>query len=120
MQTHGEEAAAAAIESRERQFSVRLTVDFERNGEPVDVSDLVDYIYTERTMKGNAPKELMLVDGSSAAELKFDLPEELYGYSAVVVFSPLNGQSPFYNDAPIGAEVVYQLGIETVRGTVWY
>src|SRR5690606_5373330 len=73
MQTHGGEAATAAIESRERQFSVRLTVDFERNGEPVDVSDLVDNISTDRMMKGSAPEEIMLVEGSSAAELKFDL-----------------------------------------------
>src|SRR5690606_34188742 len=100
--------------------SVRLTVDFERNGEPVDVSDLVDNISTDRMMKGSAPEEIMLVEGSSAAELKFDLSGELYGYPAVVVFSPFNGQSPFYNDAPIGAEVVYELGIETVLGTVWY
>lgn len=120
MQTHGGEAAAAAIESRERQFSVRLTVDFERNGEPVDVSDLVDNISTDRMMKGSAPEEIMLIEGSSAAELKFDLSGELYGYPAVVVFSPFNGQSPFYNDAPIGAEVVYELGVETVLGTVWY
>src|SRR5690606_303044 len=54
------------------------------------------------------------------AELKFDLSGELYGYPAVVVFSPFNGQSPFYNDSPIGAEVVYELGVETVLGTVWY
>src|SRR5690606_8690901 len=73
MQTHGGEAATAAIESRERQFSVRLTVDFERNGEAVDVSDLVDNISTDRMMKGSAPEEIMLVEGSSAAELKFDL-----------------------------------------------
>src|SRR5690606_41702374 len=95
MQTHGGEAAAAAIESRERQFSVRLTVDFERNGEPVDVSDLVDNISEDRMKKGSAPEELMLVEGYSVAELKFDLYGELYGVPAVAVFSPFLGLSAF-------------------------
>lgn len=120
MQTQGGEAAAAAVESSERHFVLRLTVDFDRTGNPVDISDRVDNIRTDRALKGSAPEEIMLVEGSSAAELRFDLTGDLYGLSPVSVFSPFNGDSPFYNDAPVGAEVVYELGIETVLGTVWY
>src|SRR5690606_9925209 len=120
MQTHGGEAATAAIESRERQFSVRLTVDFERNGEPVDVSDLVANISTDRMMKGSAPEEILLVAGSGAAELEFDLSGELYGLPAVAVFSPFDAQASFSTDAPIRAQRLYELGIETVLGTVRY
>src|SRR5690606_34792178 len=119
MQTHGEEAAAAAIESRERQFSVRLTVDFERNGEPVDVSDLVDNISTDRMMKGSAPEEIMLVEGSSAAELKFDLSGDLFSCPDVAFLFAINGQSLRYFETSICAQVVYARGTETVIGTAW-
>src|SRR5690606_26120288 len=84
------------------------------------VSDLVDNISTARMMKGSAPEEIMLGEGSSAAVLKFDLSGELYGYSAVVALPPVNGQSPFCNDSPLRSEYVYVRGVETVLGTVWY
>lgn len=126
MQTHGGDAAEAAIISEERIIVAEITVDWNKTGNYghalSDLSPFVDNIVTDRSLVGTAPAEVMLVEGSSAAELTFTVSGETEneGLSWVAALSPYNGLSPFYNMDILGAEITYRLGVETYLGTVWY
>ncbi|TCO56803.1 hypothetical protein [Actinocrispum wychmicini] len=120
----GGDAAEAAITSRERHFHIRIEVDWDKDGRythPLsDLSGYVSTVTTDRSLRGSAPEELMLIEGASAAELSLTVSGEYQGLSFTGVFSPYNGLSPFYLKDPIGAEIRYSIGIETTTGTVWY
>lgn len=125
MQTHGGANAEATILSRERELRIELLVDWNRDGlfsHPLsDMSKWADDITVDRALRGSAPEEILLVEGYSAAELTWTANGETDdGVSFVSVFSPYNGNSPFYTSATIGCEVTYRIGVETAIGTVWY
>jgi len=136
MQAHGGQAAHEAILAPERTFVVDLKVDWYGNGlfdHPLsDISPMVGTISVDRALSGTLPPELMLVEGSSAAELTFTLGGEIppgdWGLGAtttvplswVSILSPYNGLSPLHNVQTVGAEVKYRLGVETATGTIWY
>lgn len=135
MQTHGGAEAEAAILSPERSMRAEIKVDWFRNGLYThflsDLSPYVDNITVDRSLAGAAPSEIMLIEGSAAAELSFEvgghLPPGTYGsltltdYSNLVaVFSPYNGFSPMYNIDPMGCEIIYRIGVDTPIGTIWY
>lgn len=125
MLTHGGEAAEAAITGSERRFHVQIIVDWNRDGRYrhslSNVSTWVESASTDRSLRGSMPEELMLVEGASAAELSVSLGgTPLGGMSWVSVFSPYNGNSPFYMQDIEGVEIKYSLGVETALGVVWY
>lgn len=124
MQTHGGQAAAIAIESKNRAFAISLTVDWNRDGlftHPLsDLSAYVDEITTDRSLRGSAPEELLLIEGSAAAELTAVIHGNYNGLSFAGVFSPYNAASPLYGKDVMGAEIRYKIGVETAAGTIWY
>ncbi|HVV11573.1 hypothetical protein [Amycolatopsis sp.] len=119
-----ESAADKVIKSQERHFVASVWVDWDQDGSYGHVlSDLTPYVEsvaTDRSLKGSAPEEIMLIEGASAAELDLTMSGEFAGLPLTGVFSPYNGNSPLYNNDPMGAEITYALGVETVLGTVWY
>lgn len=128
MQTQGGADATAAIESQERQFFADLKVDWNRDGlfshYLSDLSMYADEIVVDRGLAGAAPSELMLTEGSAAAELSFVIGGEDVltddGMNFTGIFSPYNGLSPFYNLDPVGCEIIYKIGVETAVGIIWY
>jgi hypothetical protein len=124
MQNIGGAAAENAIMSRQRSFRARVRVDW--NGDGLyqhalsDMSRFVENVSTDRALKGSLPADIMLVEGSSAAQLSLTVGGEYNALSLTSVFSPYNGLSPLYTKDVIGAEIVYDIGLDTVLGTVWY
>jgi hypothetical protein len=125
MQTEGGAFAEEAILSSERQFYIEVKVDWNRNGlfdhQLSDLSGYIDTVSTDRSLRGSAPEEVMLIEGSSAAELEISLGGVLdNGMNLTGVFSPYNGTSPLYGLDPVGCEITYRLGIDTSVGISWY
>lgn len=121
---HGGTAADLAITALERRFYAEIKVDWNRDGQyahPLsDLSPYVERVLVDRSLKGAAPDELMLVEGASAAELEVQLQGEYNGLSLTSVFSPYHGLSPFFRADLEGCEITYRIGVETSLGTVWY
>lgn len=119
-----EAAADKVIKSLERHIVASVWVDWSKDGgyghEMSDLTPFVESASTDRSLKGSAPEEIMLIEGASAAELTLTLSGEYNGLPLTAIFSPYNGNSPLYNDTPMSAEIQYALGVETVLGTVWY
>ncbi|WP_367137885.1 hypothetical protein [Saccharothrix sp. HUAS TT1] len=124
MFTHGGDAAETAITGSERRFHVSLLVDWNNNGEYdhvlSDLSAYVSSVSTDRDLRGSVPEELLLIEGSAAAELITTLSGEYNGHPFTAIFSPYNGFSPFYLKDVLGCEIKYSIGVETAIGTVWY
>jgi len=126
MQTHGGAAAEAVILSSERSIRAEVLVDWNGNGlydhALSDLSQFADDIVTDRSLQGAAPAEVMLIEGSAAAELTFSIggQQGFHGMNLVGVFSPYNGLSPLYNLNVVGAEVKYRLIVDTSTGPVVY
>jgi hypothetical protein len=124
MQTIGGTAAADAIMARTRTFRVRLRVDWNGDGLYThalsEMSLYVEEISTDRALKGSLPSDILLVEGSAAAELNVSIGGEYNRLSMTSVFSPYNGLSPLYTKDVIGAEIRYDIGLDTALGTVWY
>lgn len=124
MQTHGGAEAQEVILSNERRFRVRFRIDWNRDGGfshgLSEMSKYVEDIVTDRALKGSAPEEIMLIEGSSAAELDATIGGEYLGMQMPAIFSPYNGLSPLYTKVQIGSEVRYDIGVDTALGTVWY
>lgn len=124
MQTHGGADAEKAILARERQFLARVTVDWNNDGlfthELSNLSTFVSNVTVDRALKGSAPEEILLIEGSSAAQLEVTLGGSYRGMPLPAIFSPYNGLSPLYTRDQVGAEIKYELGIETALGTAYY
>lgn len=124
MQTHGGVPAAVAIESTERRFHVELKVDWNKDGNYAHpLSDLSPYFSsatTDRSLRGSAPEEVLLIEGASAAELVFTIHGDYQGLTFGAIFSPYQQRSPFFQKNIIGAEVTYRIGVETAVGVIWY
>lgn len=124
MQTHGGAAAAAAITSRERSFRARVSIDWNNNGlydHELSVMDgYVADIQTDRTLKGAAPEEVLLIEGSSSAEFTLNVQGMYAGQSLAALFSPYNRTSPFFLKQTVGSEVTYSLLVDTAFGTFEY
>lgn len=124
MQTHGGTPADTAITAPERVFTVRLLADWNNNGAYNHaLSDLTGYVKsasTDRSLRGSAPEEILLIEGASAAQLDVTL----YGTSNDVplynIFSPYQPSSTFWGKDIVGVEITYEIGVVTSVGTVWY
>jgi hypothetical protein len=125
VQTHGGAEAEAVIASPSRTFLPVVTVDWNDNGlydhAMANMSVYVSTVQTDRALKGSAPDEILLIEGSSAASMTVTLggtnPD---GVPLVSVFSPYNGTSPLYNKAQVGSEIKFSIILRTVLGTVEY
>jgi len=135
MQTSGlgstiDAAVEASLAESERMIYARILVDWNRNGTFAgmticDLSQGADNIQVDRALAGSAPPEIMLIEGSAAAQLSFEVSGEYRHTNGTVmnfasVFSPYNGLSPLYIKDPIGCEIKYAIGVETSYGVVWY
>lgn len=124
LQTHGGTAAATAIEARDRAFIASLQVDWNRDGlfahALSDLTPYLDEVTTDRGLRGTAPEQLLLIEGSAAAELTAVIHGDINGLSLTGVFSPYNTASPLYGKDVVGTEIKYRIGVETSIGTVWY
>lgn len=124
MQTQHGLAGEEAILNPEREFRPRLKVDWGQNGtfnhELSDMSRYVNSASVDRTLSGSVPEEVLLIEGSAAAELSLTLGGEWHGQSLANIFSPYNKKSPLYGTPMVGAEVIYEIGVESPYGTLWY
>ncbi|OXM59142.1 hypothetical protein [Amycolatopsis vastitatis] len=126
MQNQGGVAADAAITDNERRIRWRFNCDWNgTSGYDHPLSFLAMYVLEaeiDRALKGSAPEEIMLIEGSSAAELRVTIAgrDETTGLGFDAVFSPYNGLSPLYTKQQIGTECLFDIGVDTPLGTVWY
>lgn len=124
MQTQGGAAADTAILSRERNFRMAVYVDWSGDSDvnqPIpELSDYIESISLDRALKGSAPEELLLIEGSSAAELSMTIGGDINGMPLPNVFSRLNPASPLYGYRTVGAEIVYQIIVDTPVGNFVY
>lgn len=124
MQTHGGAAAEAAITGYERIIRASVQVDWNGNGlfdHPLsDLDPYLDSVSLDKGLKGSAPEELLLIEGSSSAELTVTLNGEYQGELLTNIFSPMNKNSPFYGTQTMDREVRYVLRVETSEGEVTY
>lgn len=122
MQFAENQALDEAIKSTHRTIRARVTVDWNGDGsisEPLEVLDpWITTVDTDRSLKGSAPEELLLVEGNSAAELTLTMGGEFDGMPLVAVFSRYNKASPLYGKRTVGAQLTYLLIIETAFGDV--
>lgn len=125
MQTQGGAPAEAAIASASRAFLPSINVDWNDNGlfdhALSNISHYVSSASTDRALKGSAPDEILLIEGSSAASMTVTLGGSTNeGLNLLSVFSPYNGVSPLYTKAQVGSEIRYSILLRTVLGTVEY
>lgn len=125
MQTQGGATADAAITSPSRVFIANVNVDWDDNGLFANalsqMGPFVSSVSTDRALKGSAPDEILLIEGSSAASLTMTIGgTTTSGQSLISVFSPYNGTSPLYNKAQVGSEINYSITVRTAIGNVEY
>jgi hypothetical protein len=124
MQNQGGAQATTAIQASDRQFRIRLTADWNRNGlYDHALSDLSRYardVTTDRSLKGSAPEEVTLIEGAGAAQMDLTLSGEYLGTPFAGIFSPYQSKSPFFHKEIIGIEMKYEIGVQTSIGMVWY
>lgn len=124
MQTQGGTPAAVAIESPEREFVVRLLVDWDMDGgygHPMsDMTKYLESASTDRSLQGSQSEDLMIIEGASAAELTVTVAGEYEDLSLTSVFSPYQVRSPFWGHDTIGMEILFDIGVKTSLGTTWY
>lgn len=124
MQTQGGAAADDAITGSERIFRIEVLADWNNDGKfdhPFsNITKHVSQITTDRGLKGSAPAEIMLIEGSSAAQLNITLGGEWNDIPLVSIFSPYNGLSPLYTKNQVGTEVKYTIEVQTALGAVRY
>lgn len=124
MQTQHGSLAEEAILSAERTFRARVKIDWYQDGgyahKLSDVGHYVEVIKTDRSLRGSAPEEVLLIEGASSAELTATLHGEYLLQPLSHIFSPYNKRSPLYGNPMVGAEITYELGVETVYGIFWY
>lgn len=124
MQTQGGTPAETAITSPEREFIVKVTVDWNNNGlydhALSDMSRYVKTVETDRSLRGDLPEDIFSVQGASAASLNLVIHGQYSNLPLVSVFSPYQPDSPFWGKDMVGMEIKYELGVVTATGVVFY
>lgn len=124
MQTQHGTAAEEAILANERSFRARLLIDWNQDGgfshSLSDLGHYIDSAKVDRSLSGSAPEEILLIEGSAAAEFTATLHGEIGDYSLPAIFSPYNSRSPLYGNPMVGAELSYEIGVESPLGVFWY
>lgn len=118
------DAAKRVIEGRSRSIRARVLVDWNGNGNYDSLVGVLDSwvqsVSTERALKGSAPEEILLVEGSSAAEMSVVLSGNYQGMNLTSVFSRYNRLSPLYGRRTVGASIKYSLFVDTPLGEAEY
>lgn len=117
--------AAQAIEGSAREFTHRLMVDWNNNGQynhPLsDMSQYVERTVRDQAITSTAPDELMLIEGYAAASLDIETSGEYEGLSLVGHFAPYNGRSIFYTEGlSLGVAMYYEIAVWTDNGWEWF
>lgn len=117
--------AAQAIEGSAREFTHRLMVDWNNNGQynhPLsDMSQYVARAVRDQALTSTAPDELMLIEGYAAAALDIEASGEYDGLSLVGHFAPYNGRSIFYTEGlSLGVAMYYEIAVWTDNGWEWF
>lgn len=117
--------AAEAIEGTSREFTHKLTVDWDNDGtwdHPLsDMSRFVNRTVRDQAITSTAPSELMLIEGYAAASLDVEVAGEYNGLSLTAHFAPYNGESAFYAEGlSLGVEVRYDIAVWTESGYEWF
>lgn len=124
MQTQHGATAEGAILASERSFRPRLLADWNNNGlfdHPLsDLGPYVESIGTDRNLAGSMPAEVLLIEGAASGEMDVTLHGAFAGQNIASVFSAYNTASPMYQVQTVGVEIVYEIGVETPLGTMWY
>lgn len=124
MQTHGGTAAEEVILSIDREFRQLLRVDWNRDGEfDHELTILTQFVISasvERSLAGSAPEEILLIEGSAAAQLTVEMSGEYKGMPLATLFSPYNSKSPFYGKPIVGAEITWHIIVDTAFGQFNY
>lgn len=130
MQTHGGDAATEAILSSHRDIRSVIMVDWDKDGRYdaylSDLSHWVSDVTVDRALKGSAPEEVLLIEGSAAAEISITIGGEDRNPGTAVwlpmtgIFSKYQRFSPFYGKNLVGAELTWTIQVNTEFGTVEY
>lgn len=126
MQSHSdplkESAANEIILGSERQFFNFVTIDWtgDANHPLKNVSRYVSSINKDWALSGSSPTEITNIDGSSAAQLTLTLAGDYDGRSLASLLSPYQVDSLFWGVEPLGVEIIWQLGVVTPLGNVFY
>jgi hypothetical protein len=124
VQTQGGSAADIALQQPERHFLIAVDFDWDRDGnyanEISGLGPFVERVSVDRSLKGTAPEDLLLIDGAASAELSITVGGEWDGLPLDAIFSPYQGRSPLYGKDLLGVEVKWSIGLMTSSGVVWY
>ena len=117
--------AAQAIESRSRQFTHKLMVDWNNNGQyDHPLSDMSEYVVRSsrgQAISSTAPEELMLIEGHGSASLEMELTGSFRNIPLTGHFAPYNGRSVFYaKGLSLGVSMYYDIAVWTDTGWEWY
>lgn len=117
--------AAQTIESRSRQFSNRLMVDWSNDGRyNHPLSDMSQYVVRtsrDQAISSTAPDELMLIEGYGSASLEIEVSGRFRGMPLTAQFAPYNGRSVFYSEGlSLGMSMYYEIAVWTDQGWEWY
>lgn len=118
-----EAAANTVITGTEREFAVELYVDWNNTGYNHALTNMHQYVSratTDRALNGSSPREITMLEGSSAAELTVEISGYYNGMSMASIFSPFQLGSPFWGGITLGVEVIYRVGVVTTAGRVFY
>lgn len=112
---------AEAIEAPERHPLPRLIVHWDYDaavpGPAQDLSEMVEAFTLDRSLAGDLPDEVSLVEGAASASLDVTLavPSTL-GIPASAYFHRLNPESPLYGKELLSAPVTLDMGFRTSTG----
>lgn len=117
-----------AVESSERRALIKLGVDFTQAGtlRPQTVDDLSPFVVSldlDRTLSGDLPEEVRLVEGSAVAALSADLsyfdPND-DSHDSTWYFSKFSTESPLAPYRKLWQRVLLQVGFDTINGPVFH
>lgn len=110
---------ADAIEAPQRHPLVRLLIDWDADnpGEPDDLSHMVEEVTIDRTLAGDLPDQVSLVEGTAAASMDITLGNpDPDGPPAGQIFNRFNPDSPLFGKETLSAPITVDMGFQTASG----
>jgi len=112
-------ALATAIEAPVRQPTYRLSADWDADGHGAagtidDLTARVASVTVDRTLKGDIPEQVRLVEGYAAATMTVELagdPNRPEGENAAWWASRFNTASPLYGKERLARDVKFEFGM---------
>lgn len=113
---------ADAIEAPERHPLVRLAVTWDAN-DPTELDDLSGYVESltiDRSLAGDLPEEVSLVEGAAAASADATLAgTSPTGGTLASAFHRANTASPLHGKELLSAPITADIGFATATGPQW-